>query len=251
MQKILITLLLIIFVSATAQIGIKIANPVGALDINGDLNIRSSLRTGGTDNVRGNPGAAGTIFHNNSELSVNDWKEIKIADGQGSMSMFFINTKSDQNGIVFDGASGSPNPYEENLEINTDVWKILEGTEDTFSVSNPINKIVFTFQTTAQKSNNGNSSSGFACGIFVDNKLKAVRTDVILGADGSYKIFNLNATLTNIPPKNNYTVKAACTKRTLNNGILGIGRPSTTNNPYLNAAMSQSILTTSVLQSYQ
>ncbi|WP_346983848.1 hypothetical protein [Chryseobacterium sp. POE27] len=249
MQRIFIILLFLLFVYTNAQIGIKKANPVGALDINGDLNVRSSLRTGGTNTVQGNAGVAGRIFHNNADLPVNDWKEIKIADGQGSMSVFFINTATDQNGVRFT-EDGNSVPYTENSEITPD-WKVLNDTEYTFSVSNAVNKIVFTFQTTAQKMGNGNSSSGFACGIYLDNKLKAVRTDVLLGPEGSYKIFNLNATLTNIPPKNNYSVKAACIKRTLNGGTLGIGTPATDNNPYLNATMSQSILTTSVLQSYQ
>jgi hypothetical protein len=249
MQKIFIVLLSLFSAYANAQVGIKIANPVGALDINGDLNIRGPLRTGGTNTVKGNPGVAGTIFHNNSSLLENDWKEIKIADGQGSMSMFFVNTRSDQNGAVFDGASGSTNPYAENLALDTNVWTVLQGTQDTFSVSNNMNKIVFTFQTVAQKTENGSASISFACGIFVDDKLKAVRTDVVLGTDGSYKIFNLNATLINIPPKNNYSVKAACTKRNLNSGKLGIGTP--VNDDFLNKTMAQSILTTSVLQSYQ
>lgn len=256
MQKIFIILLFVFSAYANAQVGIKIANPVGALDINGDLNIRGSLRTGGTNSIKGNPGVAGTIFHNNSALPENDWKEIKIADGQGSMSMFFINTRSDQNGAVFEGTSGSTNPYAENLILDTNVWTVLEGTQDTFSVSNNMNKIVFTFQTVAQKTGNGNGSISFACGIFVDDKLdnnkfklKAVRTDVVLGTDGSYKIFNLNATLINIPPNNNYSVKAACTKRNLNSGKLGIGIP--VNDDFLNKTMAQSILTTSVLQSYQ
>lgn len=249
MKKIFIILLTAPFLSLNAQIGIQIANPVGALDINGDLNIRSSLRVGGTNNVKGDPGAAGTIFHNNSSLAVNDWKEIKIADGQGSMSMFFVNTRSDQNGAQFIQPNGSTSPYQENLTLDTNVWTVLQGTQDTFSVSNPVNKIVFTFQTVAQKTQNEGSSISFACGIFVDNKLKAVRTDVILGNEGSYKIFNLNATLSNIVPKNNYSVKAACTKRNLNLGKLGVG--TSVNNTFLNTDMSQSILTTSVLQSYQ
>jgi DhnA family fructose-bisphosphate aldolase class Ia len=75
-----------------------------------------------------------------------------------------------------------------------------------------------------------------------------VRTDVLLGGEGTYKIFNLNATLTNLTPKNNYSVKVACTKRNLNAGTLGIG--TAVNTTFLNSEMSQSVLTTSVLQPY-
>lgn len=247
MRKIFITILFVTAICSYAQVGINTANPVGALDVNGDLNIRKELRTGGTNTVKGSAGAAGTIFHNSSDLSVNDWKDIKIADGQGSMSIFFINTVTDQTGATFNGSNGSVSPYVENVVIDN-TWTVLSGTHDTFSVSKPTNRVVFTFQTTAQKTGNGNSSSGFACGIFLDDMLKAVRTDVVLGTDGSYKIFNLNATLTDIVPKNNYSVKVACTKRNLNSGTLGIGTP--VNTTYLNTSMAHSVLSTSVLQPY-
>lgn len=247
MNKIFITMLLIFSIGFNAQVGINTAAPVGTLDINGDLNVRNELRIGGTNTVKGDAGAAGTIFHHNADLNINDWKRIKVADGQGSMSIFFINTLTDQAGATFSGSNGSVTPYVENSVIDN-TWTVLSGTQGTFSISKPTNKVVFTFQTTAQKNGNGNSSSGFACGIFLDDQLKAVRTDVVLGTDGSYKIFNLNATLTDIVPKNNYSVKVACTKRNLNSGTLGIGTP--VNLTFLNTAMAHSVFTTSILQPY-
>ncbi|SMP07047.1 hypothetical protein [Chryseobacterium profundimaris] len=246
MNKIIITLL-IFSIGTHAQVGINTTTPAGTLDINGDLNVRNELRTGGTNTVKGDAGTAGTIFHHNADLSVNDWKSIKVADGQGSMSIFYVNTLTDQTGATFSGTNGLTAPYVENSAIDN-TWTVLPGTQDTFSISSATNKVVFLFQTTAQKTGNGNSSSGFACGIFLDDLLKAVRTDVVLGTDGSYKIFNLNATLSNIVPKNNYSVKVACTKRNLNSGTLGIGTP--VNSTYLNAAMAQSVFTTSILQPY-
>lgn len=246
MKKILIIQSLLFAFFAGAQVGINTSTPVNALDVNGDLNVRGELRTGGTNLLKGSAGSEGAIFHNNSEMNINDWKNIKIADGQGSMSVFSLNTVADQTGVTFTG-NGSPVPYTENTDLNSD-WVVLQGTNDTFSITNNVNKVVFTFQTTAQKTGNGSSSSGFACGVFVDNKLRAVRTEVLLGDEGAYKIFNLNATLSNLMPKNNYSVKVACTKRTLNNGTLGIGTAVNVN--FLNNEMSQSVLTTSVLQPY-
>lgn len=247
MKKILFFTGCVFFLNYQAQVGIKTTTPVGALDINGDLNVAKELRTGGTNAVKGSAGTAGTIFHNSSGITANDWKNIRIADGQGSMSLFFMNTVSDKTGAVFSGANGSTSPYAENSAL-TNAWTVLPGTTDTYSVTNTTNKVVFSFQTTAQKTANAASSTGFACGIFVDDRLKAVRTDVLIGTDGSYKIFNLNATLTNVTPQNNYVVKVACTKRNLNNGTLGIGTAVNTN--YLNSDMAQSVLTTSVLQPY-
>ncbi|WP_228407578.1 hypothetical protein [Chryseobacterium timonianum] len=230
----------------SAQVGINTSTPVNKLDVNGDVNIRKELRTNGTDVLKGSAGNDGDIFHNNSEMTANDWKSVKIADGQGSMSLFSINTVADQTGITFSG-NGNPVPYDEDDDL-TSSWTVIPKAVDTFSVTNAVNKVTFSFQTTAQKANNGTSSAGFACGVFVDNKLKAVRTDVLQGDSGAYKIFNLNATLENLKQQNKYSVKVACTKRTLNGNALGIGTAVDTG--ALNADMAQSVLTISVLQPY-
>ncbi|MFC3754588.1 hypothetical protein ACFONJ_01205 [Chryseobacterium tructae] len=246
MKKIFFVQFLLIIGLMEAQIGINTPNPVNKLDVNGDINVRKELRTNGTDLLKGSAGNSGDIFHNNSTMPANDWKNIKIADGQGSMSLFSINTVADQTGVAF-YSNGNPVPYNENDDL-TSSWTVIPQAVDTFSVTNAINKVTFSFQTTAQKANNGTSSAGFACGVFVDNKLKAVRADVLQGDSGAYKIFNLNATLENLTQKNKYSVKVACTNRTLNNNALGIGTAVDT--AALNADMAQSVLTTSVLQPY-
>lgn len=247
MKKVFLIILLFGVILSNAQVGINTRTPVNMLDINGDLNINKEIRMGGSDFVKGKVGAAGDIFHNNADLAVNDWKTIKVADGQGSMALFSMNTVSDKVGATFLGANGSTAPYTDNAVLDA-TWTVLEGTVDTFSITNATNKVVFTFQTTAQKTGNTNSSASYACGIFVNNSLKAVRTDVLVGGDGTNKIFNLNATLTNLPPQRNYTVKAACTKRNLNSGTLGTGKA--VNTSFLNTGMAQSVLTTQVLQPY-
>ncbi|MBP2618653.1 hypothetical protein [Chryseobacterium jejuense] len=246
MKKIFFIPFLLIIALFKAQVGINTSTPVNKLDVNGDISIRKELRTAGTDLLKGSAGNAGDIFHNNSEMTANDWKSIKIADGQGSMSLFSINTVADQTGISF-YSSGDPIPYDEddNLQGN---WTVIPQAIDTFSVTNDSNKVTFSFQTMAQKVNYGSASASFACGVFVDDKLKAVRTDVLQGDSGAYKIFNLNATLENLPRKNKYSVKVACINRTLNNTTLGIGRAVDTN--ALNNDMAQSVLTISVLQPY-
>lgn len=244
MKKIFFLTFLLSVGLMSAQVGINTPNPVNMLDINGDLNIRKELRTGGTDALKGSAGMPGDILHNNSDMDANDWKSIKIADGQGSMSVFSINTVADQTGVSFSGQNGDSVPYYEGNSING--WSVLPGTTDTFSITNSVNKVTFSFQTTVQKS--GANSASFACGVFVDDKLRAVRTDVLLGESGAYKIFNLNATLANLTPKNKYTVKVACIKRAISSNTLGIGRA--VNTTYLNSDMSQSVLTTSVLQPY-
>lgn len=244
MKKILFITSVLLAVFGNAQVGINTPNPTNTLDVNGDLNIKKELRIGGTDVVKGSAGTAGYMLHNSTTLGANDWKSIKIADGQGSMSVFSMNTVEDKTGLSFTG-NGSTSPYYNGDPLTGD-WQVIPAVTDKFSVTNGNNKVNFSFQTTVQKL--GTGSTGYACGIFVDNVLRAVRTDVILGETGAYKIFNLNATLTNLQQKNNYIVKVACNKRNLNNGTLGIGRA--VHADFLNADMSQSVLTTSVLQPY-
>ncbi|WP_300691451.1 hypothetical protein [Chryseobacterium sp.] len=245
MKKIVFVISLAIVAGVKAQVGINTSSPTNILDVNGDLNINKELRTGGTDVLKGSAGTAGDILHNNSTLTANDWKTIKIADGQGSMSVFSINTVSDQTGVSFATPNGSTSPYNEGDAL-TGNWTVLPGAVDSFSITSNVNKATFSFQTTVQKT--GTSSASFACGVFVDDKLRAVRTDVLLGDSGAYKIFNLNATLTNLNPQNKYTVKVACTKRAISGTTLGIGKA--VDATYLNSDMSQSVLTTSVLQPY-
>lgn len=247
MKKIFSIISFLFIALLSAQVGIKTPNPVNMLDINGDLNLRGELRVAGSNSVPSALGAANTIYHNNSDLNANDWKSIRIADGQGSMSLFFMDTVIDRVGVTFSGANGVIAPYAENAALDN-AWTVIPNAVNTFPVTNTTNKVVFTLQTTAQKTTNGNLSMSFACGIFIDDKLRAVRSDVVIGADGTDKIFNLNTTLTNLPPKPNYSVKAACAKRNLNSGTLGIG--TAVNTAYLNADMAQTVLTISVIQPY-
>jgi len=190
MKKILFVTSLLFTVAATAQVGINTPNPTNMLDVNGDLNVGKELRTGGTDVLRGSAGTAGDIFHNNADLATNDWKAIKIADGQGSMSVFSINTVADKTGVTFVSPNGATTPYNDGDALAGN-WTVLPGTVDTFSVTNMVNKATFSFQTTVQKT--GTGSASFACGIFINDKLRAVRTDVLLGDSGAYKIFRNNS----------------------------------------------------------
>ena len=59
MKKILFVTSFLLAVTTNAQVGINTPNPTNMLDVNGDLNIRKELRTGGTDVLKGSAGAAG------------------------------------------------------------------------------------------------------------------------------------------------------------------------------------------------
>jgi hypothetical protein len=56
MKKIFFVQFLLIIGLVSAQVGINTSTPVNKLDVNGDLNIRKELRTGGTDLLKGSAG---------------------------------------------------------------------------------------------------------------------------------------------------------------------------------------------------
>lgn len=248
---------------AQAQVGINTTTPAKMLDINGTLNVRKEIRTGGTETVVGSAGNAGQLFGVNSPSS-DTWKTVQIANGTGSLSLFYLNTVKDVTGLEFT-ETGSTGIYRLDSPFTsspgTPNWQYITNAHDSFVVTKTDNlsKAVLSFQTTVQIAKpSGTGSASFACGIFVEKdgepgKLKAVRNDVVRGVSGSYKVYNLNVTLDALAA-GSYVVRAACTNRQLGSSdagtlvSLGIGRPVNTAN--LNADMAQSTLTTSLLQTY-
>lgn len=268
MKNIFITIILFTgFVQA--QVGINTTTPAKMLDINGTLNVRKEIRTGGTETVVGSAGNAGQLFGFNSPSS-DTWKTVQIANGTGSLSLFYLNTVKDVTGLQFT-ETGNTGIYELDSPFTSSTvaaipnWEYVTNAHDSFVVTKTDNlsKAVLSFQTTVQiaiPTGSGlswsTSSASFACGIFVEKdgeiaKLKAVRNDVVRGAPGTYKVYNLNVTLDALAA-GSYIVRAACTNRQLNSGMtlvtLGIGRPVNAAN--LNAEMAQTTLTTSLLQTY-
>ncbi|MFY1046765.1 hypothetical protein [Chryseobacterium sp. GP-SGM7] len=252
---------------AQAQVGVNTSTPAKMLDVNGTLNVRKEIRTGGTSTVVGSAGNAGQLFGFNS-ISSDTWKTVQIADGTGSLSLFYLNTVKDVTGLQFT-QTGSTGIYslDSGFTSSTNVgdlnWQYITNAHDSFVVTKTDNlsKAVLSFQTTVQIARPAGltwttSSASFACGIFVEKdgvagKLKAVRNDVVRGIPGTYKVYNLNVTLDALAA-GSYVVRAACANRQLNSGAtlvtLGVGKPVDTSN--LNVDMAQTTLTTSLLQTY-
>ena len=267
MKTICTSIFLIIYSFSSAQVGIKTNTPERTLDVNGGLNIRKELRLNGTETTKGAAGTEGQIFSVTGTTTLSDeYKTIKIADGTGSLTYTYLNTTTDRTGAKF-ATTGSTNSYLINSGFTTSAdtttpnWLRIPGNTDTFSITDTTqkSKAILSFQTNAQIARNspsGNYSGSFACGIFVKKgsgpeELKAVRSDVVKGASGSYKIFNLNVTLDKLDP-GVYTVSAACSNRNLGSRTslvnLGVGTPVDAN--FMNQDMSQSTLTVTVLQPY-
>lgn len=261
---------IILFVGfAQAQVGVNTSTPAKTLDVNGTLNVRKEIRTGGTATVVGSAGNAGQLFGFNS-ISSDKWKTVQVANGTGSLSLFYLNTVKDVTGLKFirRGSTGVytlDSGFVSNSAEDALNWEYITNANDSFVVTKTDNlsKAVLSFQTTVQivkpatsTWTGGIGSASFACGIFVEKdgalaKLKAVRNDVVRGESGTYKVYNLNVTLDALAA-GSYVVRAACANRQLSTGNsvvhLGIGRAVETSN--LNADMAQTTLTTSLLQTY-
>lgn len=251
-----------------AQVGINTRTPKKMLDINGDFNIRKELRTGGTDTDLGSAGAAGQFFKitTTSSQVTDSWQTLKIANGTGSLSLFYLNTVKDTDGIDFN-QNGSTGIYSLNQAIATSAaagkenWAYIPNANDTFIVTKSDNqsKAILSFQTVAQVTATAAvtaPSASFACGIYVSKdkgayQLKAVRNDVVSGVSGTYKIYNLNVTLDNLAA-GTYVVKAACANRNLGTqaGATTLGIGKTLDTSTLSKDMTQTTLTTSLLQTY-
>lgn len=252
MKNILIILSLLSLSFYKSQVGINTPSPEKNLDVNGSLNVRKELRNGGTSTTKGNAGTADQFFSvNNSSSDL--WKTIQIANGTGSLSLFYLHTVVDKVGIS-STASGGTGVYV--LDENNGNATFITDLKDEFSITKTDNKskAVLSLQTTVQISRTtGDGSASFACGLFLQKnneveQLKAVRNDAVRGASGTYKIFNLNVTLDGLGA-GSYKVRTGCYFRNLSTGTtLAIGKPALTSN--LNSEMAQSVLTTSVLQTY-
>lgn len=260
-MKLYINILLVIFsYSYTySQVGINTKNPTKTLDINGDLNLRKELRLAGSDSSLGDAGTLNQVLQvKDNEYPTNVWKTYKVADGTGSLSLYYLNTTIDKVGLFFN-STGSITSYE--LDSNDAGWSFMTNNKDNFVVKDATNssKVTLSFQTTVQinrSSNSTGNSASFACGIFMKKnnegfKLKAVRSDVVRGEPGSYKIFNLNVTLDKLE-QGSYEIQAACRNRQLGSNTtlvnIGIGQPVDATK--LNQDMVNSTLTTTLLHPY-
>lgn len=268
MKKILYTIAVFAAVASKAQVGVNTKTPQKTLDVNGDLNIRKELRMDGTDAATGNAGTKGQLYKVKtvSPTQLDDsWKTVQIANGTGSLSLYYLNTVKDTQGIEFDKSNlAAQYVLNESFVANPNDaskknWAWITDAKDTFTVTNNDNKskAILSLQTVVQLTASASSSASFACGIFVSkdggaDQLKAVRNDVVRGASRTYKVYNLNVTLDGLSP-GIYTVKAACANRNLNLGTvpstkLGIGKAMDTTS--LTNDMTQTTLTTSVLQTF-
>ncbi len=237
MKNIIYTLLIIPALSS-AQVGVGTSSPNATLDVSGDINVRNQLYLGGSDSSLGNPGVNGQILTSNGDQPAT-WQDVRLPDGIGSFVMSSKYVKNDEVGLSL--SEGSTTSYTENGSITG--WSVISSLDTDFKVVNESNKVSFSAQTVVQRDNTDIAS--YACAVFVDNQLKAVRSDVINTTVGGYKTFNLNVTLNNVTP-GDHVAKFACRGRYINEGNLSVGR--VINSTFLSPGMAKTVFKTIILE---
>ncbi len=238
------------------EVGIGTENPQTTLDVAGDLNVSNAIHLGETPE----PGTAGQFITSNGPDEKPEWTTIRLPAGMGeSFSLTNMDSFADTVGQEFTSSSaGDANPYNMNDPLNASVgWTEFPGLSNSVTIYKTQNKINLHLQTVTQiMGGSGTLLASFGCGFFINDnpadktifRLKGVRTDVMIAPASSYKMFNMNTTIENLPP-GEYTIKTACIKRNIGGSIrLGIGKAL--NTATLSSSMAQSTLNVYTLEKY-
>lgn len=259
MKKNIYNFLIIIIpaLSLSAQVGIKTEAPNATLDVNGTTTLRKDLRVGGTSTTAGNPGLNGQVLVSQGDGLPPTWKSLNVPlveTGQYKLTNSYL--FSDQAGITTFSDSGD-GVYKSNAgdDLNSTItgkWIKLAALDNIIEVKNGNNRITYQFQTGVEMQAPAASvlqSITFACGVFRNKKLVAVRPDKISTNNNIEKnglqdyIFTLNYTEQNVPA-GLHEISVACRKINSTNlsSKFAIGRnippadpssPSNPSNPFI------------------
>lgn len=248
-----------------AQVGIGTTSPKSTLDINGKTTLRKELRVGGTSDVPGNPGLNGQVLVSQGEGLPPVWKSLNVSfmeEGQYKLINSYLS--SDQNGITgLSNAVTADGIYLNNVgdDITNTAkgkWVKIDGLKNTFTIKNGKNRLTYQFQTGVEMKAPAATTSQsvtFACGVFRNGKLVAVRPDKIVSNNNSEKsgiqdyIFTLNYTEQNVPV-GVQELEVACRKiNTSNaNSQFTVGRNVSDTNTVSNAFTLESIMKIDVIE---
>ncbi|MCS3867821.1 hypothetical protein J3D55_000737 [Chryseobacterium ginsenosidimutans] len=256
---------LFISIHAYAQVGIGISTPNSVLDVNGKTTLRKELRVGGTSTTVGNPGLNGQVLVSQGEGLPPVWKSLNVTfieEGQYRLVNSYLSTDEVgittlSNGVTADGIY--LNSLGDDITDTTKgKWVKIAGLENNFTVKDARNKLTYQFQSGVEmKAPNATTSQNvsFACGVFRNSKLVAIRPDKISSTNNSGKsgiqdyIFTLNYTEQNVPV-GTQKVEVACRKITSSNSTsqFTIGRNVSNANNVSNAFTLESMMKIDVIE---
>ncbi|MFC5874703.1 hypothetical protein ACFP3I_19265 [Chryseobacterium arachidis] len=252
-------------IQAYAQVGVGTSTPNSILDVNGKTTLRKELRVGGTSSQVGNAGLNGQVLVSQGQNLPPVWKSLNVSfieEGQYKLVNSYLS--SDQAGITnLSSSNAADGIYKNNIgdditDLTKGRWVKISGLKNVFTVKDSRNKLTYQFQTgaemkapTATEPQNIN----FACGVFRNNKLVAVRPDKISSTDSSGKggfqdyIFTLNYTEQNVPA-GEQTVEVACRKISSSNSgsQFTIGKNISNSNNISNAFTLESMMKIDIIE---
>lgn len=250
---------------AEAQVGIGTTKPKSTLDVNGKTTLRRELRVGGTSTQVGNAGLNGQVLVSQGEGKPPVWKSLNVPfmeEGQYKLINSYLS--SDQVGITTlsggvqgDGVS-SNNVGDDINDASKGKWAKIDGLKNVFTIKNGKNRLTYQFQTGVEMKAPVSTTSDnvrFACAVFRNDKLVAVRPDRIASTNSSGKagiqdyIFTLNYTELNVPV-GVQKLEIACRKiNTSNvNSQFAIGRDVQNSNGASNAFTLESNMKIDVIE---
>ncbi len=250
---------------ANAQVGIGTEKPKSVLDVNGKTTLRKELRVGGTSTDAGNAGLNGQVLVSQGEGLPPVWKSLNVSfmeEGQYKLINSYLS--SDQVGIISlsNGVAGD-NIYTSKVGDNvTDAtkgkWKKIDGLINTFTIKNGKNRITYQFQTGIEmkaQSSTTIESVRFACGVFRNGLLVAVRPDRVASNNNTGKnglqdyIFTLNYTEQNVPV-GVHNIEIACRKIDTSNSTseFAVGRNVQTSSGVSSAFTLESTVKVDVIE---
>lgn len=238
-------------IQAYAQVGVGTSTPNSTLDVNGKTTLRKELRVGGTSTQAGNAGTNGQVLVSQGAGLPPVWKTVNVTfveEGQYKLVNSYLST--DQTGIstLSNGVLGDSvlkNSIGDDItDISKGKWVKIAALENTITIKNPRNKLVYNFQTGVEMKSTSSTTSqnvSFACGVFRNGKLVAVRPDEISTTNNSERngiqeyIFTLNYTEQNVPA-GSQKIEVACRKieTSNNNAQFTVGRNISSTNTVSN-----------------
>jgi hypothetical protein len=256
---------LLVSIQTYAQVGIGTSTPNSVLDVNGKTTLRKELRVGGTSTTVGNPGLNGQVLVSQGEGLPPDWKSLNVTfieEGQYRLVNSYLST--DQVGIsTLSSVAAADGIYQNSIgdditDTSKGTWVKIDGLKNNFTVKDAKNKLTYQFQSGVEmKAPTAGTSQNvsFACGVFRNSKLVAIRPDKISSTNNSERngiqdyIFTLNYTEQNVPA-GAQQVEVACRKITSSNSTsqFTIGKNVSNTNNVSNAFTLESMMKIDVIE---
>lgn len=256
---------LLISIQTYAQVGIGTTAPNSTLDVNGKTTLRKELRVGGTSTTAGNPGLNGQVLVSQGENLPPVWKSLNVTfidEGQYRLVNSYLST--DQVGIsTLSNSATADGIYKNSIgdditDTSKGTWVKIDGLKNEFVVKDARNKLTYQFQSGVEMKALASGTSqnvSFACGVFRNSKLVAVRPDKISSNNNTEKsgiqdyIFTLNYTEQNVPA-GNQKIEVACRKinSSNSNSQFTIGRNVSNTNTVSNAFTLESMMKVDIIE---